>query len=26
MHGPELGYIVEYLGKDENIKRISDWI
>ena len=26
MHGPELGYIVEYLGKEENIKRISDWI
>ena len=24
MHGPELGYIVEYLGKEENIKRISN--
>jgi len=23
VHGPELGYIVEYLGKDENIRRIS---
>jgi glutamyl/glutaminyl-tRNA synthetase len=23
MHGPELGYIVEYLGKDENVKRIE---
>lgn len=23
MHGPELGYIVEYLGKEENIKRVS---
>ena len=23
MHGPELGYIVEYLGKDENISRIE---
>jgi glutamyl-tRNA synthetase len=26
MHGPELGYIVEYLGKEENVRRISDWI
>ncbi len=26
MHGPELGYIVEYLGKHENIKRISRYI
>ena len=26
MHGPELGYIVEYLGKDENIKRIKKFI
>lgn len=26
MHGPELGYIVEYLGKDENVKRIKKWI
>lgn len=23
MHGPELGYIVEYLGKEENISRIN---
>ena len=26
MHGPELGYIVEYLGKDENIRRINNWL
>ncbi len=26
MHGPELAYIVEYLGKQENIKRISPYI
>ena len=26
IHGPELGYIVEYLGKEENIERISKWI
>ncbi|MCF7832184.1 MAG: glutamate--tRNA ligase [Candidatus Marinimicrobia bacterium] len=26
VHGPELGYIVEYLGKEENIKRINHWI
>lgn len=26
MHGPELGYIVEYLGKEENIKRVSTHI
>ncbi|MEA2076753.1 MAG: glutamate--tRNA ligase [Candidatus Marinimicrobia bacterium] len=25
MHGPELGYIVEYLGKEENIKRIMSY-
>jgi len=26
MHGPELGYIVEYLGKEENIARIEKWL
>jgi len=26
IHGPELGYIVEYLGKEENISRIERWI
>ena len=26
MHGPELGYIVEYLGKEKNIERINKWI
>jgi nondiscriminating glutamyl-tRNA synthetase len=26
MHGPELGYIVEYLGKEENISRINNWL
>ncbi len=25
MHGPELGYIAEYLGKEENIRRIKSW-
>ncbi|MCK5816719.1 MAG: glutamate--tRNA ligase, partial [Candidatus Marinimicrobia bacterium] len=26
IHGPELGYIVEYLGKEENIVRIEKWL
>ncbi|MBN2780848.1 MAG: glutamate--tRNA ligase [Candidatus Marinimicrobia bacterium] len=26
MHGPELGYIAEYLGKEENIRRVLDRI
>jgi glutamyl-tRNA synthetase len=26
MHGPELGYIAEYLGKEENIKRIKRYL
>ena len=24
MHGPELGYIAEYFGKDENIRRVKE--
>jgi len=26
MHGPELDYIVEYFGKEENIKRVRKHI
>ena len=26
MHGPELDYIVEYFGKEENIKRVKKHI